>query len=104
MARPFHHNTIGGSLKALAKHYKLGEKGDEVINGLNKRREDFSPQELDGYAEYCITDVDLTYNLFNKLKVKVPTSELMIIDQTLKMYTDPRIKLDQDVLENRCFS
>ena len=104
MARPFHHNTIGGSLKALAKYYKLGEKGDEVINGLNKRREDFSPQELDRYAEYCIKDVDLTYNLFNKLKVKVPTSELMIIDQTLKMYTDPRIKLDQDVLQKHLAS
>ena len=98
MARPFHHNTIGGSLKALVYHYKLGKKGDEVINGLNKRREDFSPEELSRYADYCVMDVDLTYRLFQKLKVKVPPSELMIIDQTLKMYTDPTIKLDVDVL------
>ena len=43
---------------------------------VSTKDEDFSPQELDRYAEYCIKDVDLTGNLFNKLKVKVPTSEL----------------------------
>ena len=100
MARPFHHNTIGGSLKALVKHYKLGEKGDEVVNGMGKQRLDFLPEELDRYAQYCITDVDLTYALFNKLKEKIPISELMIIDQTLKMYTDPTINLDIDVLHH----
>ncbi len=30
MARPFHNMTVGGSLKALATHYEIGAKGDEV--------------------------------------------------------------------------
>ena len=34
MARPYHHSTVGGSLKALSNFYKLGQKGDEVIQGL----------------------------------------------------------------------
>ena len=42
MARPFHNSTVGGSLKALVHHYKLGAKGDEVINALGKRRKDFT--------------------------------------------------------------
>ena len=99
MARPFHHSTVGGSLKALANHYNLGQKGDEVIQALGKNRKDFSPQELDRYADYCLQDVNLTYELYKKLKVRVPVSELMIIDQTIRMYTEPSIVLDRKVLE-----
>lgn len=99
MARPLHNVVVGGSLKALASHYNLGEKGTEVLNALGKRRADFTPQELDAYAGYCINDVDLTYDLFNKLKVGFPVSELLIIDQTLRLYTEPTIVLDTQVLE-----
>ena len=42
MARPFHHSTVGGSLDALTKYYKLGLKGTEIVNAKNKRLEDFS--------------------------------------------------------------
>ena len=99
MARPFHHSTVGGSLKALANHYNLGQKGDEVIQALGKNRKDFSPQELDRYADYCLQDVNLTYKLYKKLKVRVPVSELIVIDQTIRMYTEPSIVLDRKVLE-----
>lgn len=100
MARPLHNVTVGGSLKALATYYDLGEKGDEVINALGKHREDFTPEELNRYASYCINDVDLTYKLFLKLKDGFPASELMIIDQTLRMYTEPKVILDDNILRN----
>lgn len=100
MARPLHNVTVGGSLKALTTYYALGEKGDEVVNALGKRREDFTPEELNRYASYCVNDVELTYKLFQKMKVGFPASELMIIDQTLRMYTEPKVILDTRVLEN----
>lgn len=99
MARPFHNMTVGGSLKALATHYEIGAKGDEVINALGKRRGDFAPDELARYAEYCKNDVDLTYQLFRKLSKDFPISELMVIDQTIRMYTEPVIELDVPTLE-----
>jgi DNA polymerase len=99
MARPLHQMTVGGSLKALATYYGLGVKGDEVIMALGKRRADFSPDEMARYASYCVNDVDLTYALFNKLKVGFPVSELLVIDQTLRMYTEPVIELDRELLE-----
>lgn len=99
MARPLHNATVGGSLKNLTAHYGLGQKGDEVFNNLGRHLKDFTPEELDRYASYCVNDVELTYQLFQKLKEGFPVSELMVIDQTIRMYTQPVIQLDTDVLE-----
>src|SRR6056300_1067885 len=72
MARPYHAAQVGGSLKALARHYKLGEKGSEVIAALGKRRADFTSDEIGEYAKYCCNDTDLTRELFKKLLQKFP--------------------------------
>jgi DNA polymerase I-like protein with 3'-5' exonuclease and polymerase domains len=99
MARPLHSMTVGGSLKALATYYKLGQKGDEVVRALGMRRKDFTPEQMSAYADYCIQDVNLTYKLFKKLARQFPASELLVIDQTLRMYTEPKFELDPVVLE-----
>jgi DNA polymerase len=90
---------VGGSLKALATYYGLGQKGEEVLQAIGKRRADFLPDELARYGEYCKNDVELTYELFKKLSKGFPVSELMVIDQTLRMYTEPVIELDVPVLQ-----
>jgi len=100
MAKPLHNSTTGCSLKALSNFYNLGQKGDEVIQALGKQRKDFTPQELDRYADYCLQDVNLTYKLFKELQFKIPVSELMVIDQTIRMYTEPSIILDKKVLSD----
>lgn len=99
MARPYHGTTIGCSLKALAKHYGLPEKGDEVINAISKRRSDFTAQAMAAYADYCVNDIEITYKLFRKLRKLVPASELRLIDLTIRMFTEPRFELDRAVLE-----
>lgn len=99
MARPLHNVSVGGSLKALVAHYGLGEKGDEVINALGKRRKDFSPEELNRYAAYCVNDVDLTYKLFHKMKGRFTADEIKVIDITMRMYTEPTIELNKTLLE-----
>lgn len=98
MARPLHNVRVGGSLKALAAHYDLGVKGSEVVNAIGKRRCDFTPQELAAYSSYCINDVELTYRLFKKLCRGFPPAEIQAIDQTLRMFTEPLVELDTDVL------
>ena len=99
MARPLHNITVGGSLAKLVSYYGLGKKGDEVVAALGKHKADFTEADLAQYGQYCINDVDLTYALWNKLKVGFPSSELLVIDQTLRMYTDPVIELDVPLLE-----
>ena len=98
MSRPIHKLTVGGSLKKLAAHYKIGVKGTEVVNALGKRRRDFSRPEIEAYMNYCANDVELTYTLFHLLKKGFPASEIKLIDQTLRMYTEPRVVLDREQL------
>lgn len=101
MARAVHGVDAGGSLAALVKRYKLGEKGTEVVNALGKRRNEFSTEDIDRYAGYCINDVELTFALFNKLVEQVPSSELDLIDMTLRMYTEPVLMVDDALLVTR---
>jgi DNA polymerase len=100
MARPKHASTVGGSLKALAVEYELGQKGEEVIHAMGKRRKDFSPAELAAYMKYCANDIDLTYALFKKLKKGFPADEMRVIDTTIRMYTEPMVELDTDLLDD----
>ena len=98
MARAIHGVDAGGSLKALAERYQIGEKGTEVLDALGKRRVDFTPQELDAYGRYCCNDVALTRTLFEILQNVFPTKELKVIDTTLKMFIQPSLVLSQDML------
>lgn len=98
MAKPYYGMICGVSLKALANALGVGQKGDEVINALGKRRAAFSPSDMARYADYCKTDVDLTYALFRKLAKRFPTNEYIVVDQTIRMFTEPKIELDTDLL------
>lgn len=99
MARAVHGLDAGGSLKALAERYEIGKKGDDVLNALGKRRADFTAEELDNYGAYCKNDADLTYALFKILINKFPTKELNVVDITLKMFIEPVLELDLELLE-----
>lgn len=101
MARAIHGVDAGGSLKALAERYALGEKGTEVVNAFGKRLEDFTSAELAAYGEYCKNDVELTYALFHKLAQDFPESECDLIDMTIRMFTEPKLRLDDALLVER---
>jgi DNA polymerase len=99
MARAKHGVEVGGSLAKLAEFYQIGVKGTEVINALGKRRLDFTPEDLARYGEYCCNDTKLTYELFTILMETFPKTEMRLIDQTIKMFTDPVLELDAFLLE-----
>ena len=98
IARALHGTEAGASLGALSERYSIGVKGTEVLDALGKRRGDFRPEELAAYGDYCINDVILTYKLFSLMARKFPKSELQLIDLTLRMYTEPSLELDADLL------
>lgn len=98
MARAIHGTEVGGSLAKLAEHYMLGVKGIEVTKALGKRRIDFTAEELEAYGSYCINDVALTMDLFKRLSVDFPNSEFRLIDLTIRMFTEPTLVLDKELL------
>ena len=99
MARPITGLTVGGSLRALAEFFGIGEKGTEVYNTLGKHRADFTPEELEAFGRYCDTDVQLTYDLLPHLKKHTTKTELFLTDLTIRMFTEPVIELDKEMLE-----
>jgi DNA polymerase I-like protein with 3'-5' exonuclease and polymerase domains len=99
MARAVHTIEVGGSLAALVEYYELGEKGKEVLNALGKKRLDFTPEDLESYAGYCVNDVELTYKLFGVLAKGFPIFELNLIDLTIRMFSEPVLVLDVPLLE-----
>lgn len=101
MARALHGVEVGGSLAKLATRYNVGVKGDEVVKAINKRRIDFTEEDLALYGEYCVNDVDLTYKLFLLMIPSFPQEELKLIDMTIKMFTEPVLYVEQSTLQER---
>lgn len=98
MAQILHGLTESVSLSNLATLYNIGVKGTEVLDALGKHRADFTPQDLHQYGQYCKNDVDLTYELFNKLKDRIAPMEMRLIDLTIKMFSEPKLELNKGLL------
>lgn len=99
MLRAVDGTEVGNSLAKAAERYGLGAKGTEVVLALGKRRADFDDESMRRYGEYCINDVNITYNLFNILSTSFKKQELKLIDLTLRMFTRPILQLDLPLLE-----
>ena len=100
MLRALDGPDAGNSLAKAAERYGLGVKGDEVVNALGKGRLDFTPEELGRYGQYCINDVELTYELFNRIAPGFPQVEFKLIDLTIRMFTEPVLELDATILKD----
>lgn len=100
MGRALHGTEVGGSLAVLGQHYGVGTKGTEVINAKGLRRTDFPADQLARYGEYCCNDTAMTYALFQKMSVGFPPIELRLIDLTIRMFSEPKLYLNTEVLDS----
>ena len=98
MARALRGVEVGNSLARLATAFSLPPKGTAVYStdGLKSISREVE-KEL---ADYCAHDVYLCEEIFKHLVAGYPTSELRLIDMTLKMYTEPVLLLDKLMLVN----
>ena len=99
MGRALHGTQVGGSLAVLAAYYGLGVKGEQVKHYINYFRKNFSKEELADYGEYCKNDVKLTWDLYGCMSQGFPASELRLIDLTVRMFTEPVLQLDKELLQ-----
>lgn len=99
MARAIYPYLTSHSLANLAKFLGIGEKGTEVIQALGMRLEDFTPRELRAYGEYCKNDVALTHVLAKLFIPKWCKLEAKVSDMTIRMFTEPSLIGDVDILQ-----
>lgn len=87
-------------LGALAEFFNAPwRKGQEVVNAKGKRLQDFTPQELRDYANYCITDTNISRWLLRKMRPAIPASEMHLIDWTVRAFVEPMLHLNSQKLE-----
>lgn len=96
MARLIFPHTRSLSLGNIAKKLGLPEKSVPYNEFKNFT---MLPTELyNKVAAGCKLDVELTYAVFQTLIKYIPRSELRIIDLTVRMFTEPSLRLDRDTL------
>lgn len=92
---------VSNSLKAACERWGVGKKGTEVVDALGKRREDFTPEDLAQYGEYCKNDCELTIRLFAEMyREDIDDEEYEAISTTIKMFSEPVLQLNTDLLKN----
>lgn len=99
MARALRGIEAGNSLAKLAEDFGLPPKGKAVhsTDGML----DSIPFEVEiELADYCRHDTWLCEQVFLQLIQGYPTKELRLIDMTMRMYTRPLLRLDQEMLQN----
>ena len=97
MARALRGVEVGNSLMKLAEEFGLPPKGRAVhdTNGL----EELTPEIEHELGVYCCHDVLLCKEIFKRLVRGYPVDELRLIDMTLKMFTEPMLELDKEMLD-----
>jgi DNA polymerase len=100
MARSF--GIDGGvSLENLAERFGVGAKGKEVLDAKGKHRSDFTYEEWQRYGSYSLNDVFLMKAILDSMLADgFPESELWLIDQTIKMFTNARLFIDEPLLRS----
>lgn len=99
MARPLVPIKVGVSLDGVGKWLGAeGKIGAEALAAVKGKR-DLTRVELAALMKYAGNDIDLTWFIFHKLVDYLPMQELRIIDQTIRLYTDPRLLLEVDSLK-----
>jgi DNA polymerase len=98
MARALYGVELGNSLKKLAERFNLPPKGD-AVHSTNGMLTSIPPEVEKELADYCEHDTALCVALFDIFSKGYPTKELQLIDMTLRMFVEPVLELDTDMLE-----
>lgn len=89
MARLLIGNHLSVSLDNLSKHFGLAAKNVPYHLFKGKQWGEIPPHEQRMVADGCLHDVELTWQLFQLMQPSFPNDEYLLIDQTIRMFTEP---------------
>lgn len=96
MARGLHTSV---ALGALARAYDFQEKTVPYDAMKGRLWENMEPELQQALGQGCLDDCDLTWGVWEKLKVGFPQEEMKLIDITVRMFTEPQLEGDVAALE-----
>lgn len=88
-------NVSSYSLKRLAEYLGLPAKGEVSCEGILSPSE----EQLATLGEYCKNDVQICKEIYERLILQFPRSQLQAMDWTIRAFTEPVLRLDTGVLE-----
>lgn len=97
MARLQLGNHLSVSLASLAAHYGLEGKSVPYNAFIGRRWRDIDDRLRSELGAGCLHDIELTWDIFQRLAVGFPQEEYQVIDMTVKMFTEPQLEGDVDV-------
>jgi DNA polymerase len=92
MARLQLGNHISVSLESLARHYGLEGKSVPYEKFRGKRAADIGPDLYRDLGNGCLHDVELTFDIFQRLAVGFPSSEYQTINLAVRAFTEPKLE------------
>jgi hypothetical protein len=93
------HKLKSVSLKSVAKHLGLPEKGSFLANARGMTRLDLLANNMwQDYTDYCLHDVELCRMIFLELAPKLPAEEFIIHDMVTRCAVEPLFRLDTEIL------
>lgn len=98
MARLLLGNHLSVSLDSVRKHFGMPAKRTpyELFKGKHWHELDAATQRL--VVEGCEDEVESIWALFQKLAETFPRGEYELVDQTVRMFTEPTLRGDIDLL------
>ena len=109
MARSKYNADVGGSLSKLVAHFKpeleaMGISGVKdstaLINTKGRHLKDFTKEEIKAMAVYNKDDTEQCAGLFKLLAKDFPSKELLQVDLTTRMLTEPQFVVDSELLRD----
>lgn len=97
MCRGLFGTIDSNSLAAVCERLGLGAKGGYIadMDGVME----LTPEAEAQLAEYCKQDTSLTWKLYQRLKPDFPAVESVVVDLTVRMFTEPVFVLDEYCIE-----
>lgn len=99
MAKLMIGNHLSVALASLAQHYGLEGKSVPYEAFKGKRWAQLDAWTRKTLGEGCIHDLELTWAIFQELSKGFPVEEYLVIDMTIRMFTEPHIIGDQKLFE-----
>lgn len=93
------HKLRSHSLKSVAKHLGLPEKGDEIVRVQGWARADIIANGFwTEFTKYCLNDTEICRGIYQILAPQLPAEEFLLHDMILRCAVEPALRLDSEIL------